>query len=54
MEVKTVKEAASILKCSYNKMLRLIHEGKIFAVQIGNGYRIPTEQLKKFMEGDEK
>ena len=52
MKVYKVKEAAEILKVSYQKILEMIKNGEIKSFKIGADYRVTEENLKAFMAGE--
>ena len=45
----TVQEAADLLRVSYNTVRRQIKAGNIYAVKIGNCYRIPRPEIEKLI-----
>lgn len=47
--IMTRKEASELLHISKNSILKLIHDGKIDAFMIGNGYRITRTAIEDFI-----
>lgn len=52
--VYTVEEAALLLDKSYYSVYRMIQSGKIAARKIGNSYRVPKEEILRFIEDKNK
>jgi excisionase family DNA binding protein len=50
----TVATTAEIFACSPKTIRRMIHEGRLRAVQLGGDYRISAEALAEFIEEGEK
>jgi len=44
-------EAARFLRCSEPLVREYIREGRIRAVKVGRGYRIPRESIEAFLAG---
>ena len=51
-ELLTVKEAAKLLKTSRVQIRRMIQSGDLTAFMVGCEYRIPTENLRIFIENN--
>ncbi len=47
----TVEEAAAILRVSTNTLRRLLRQGKIPGVKVGNSWRISRKALDAFLAG---
>ena len=48
--IMTRKELSELLHISKGTLLRLIHDGKIEAFQIGNSFRFTKEAVEEFVE----
>lgn len=46
----TVKKVAERLSCEEITVIRLIKNGKLEAIQLGNRYRVSEQALQKYME----
>jgi excisionase family DNA binding protein len=46
------REAASFLRCSEPCIREMIRTGKLHAVLVGRGYRIPRESIEGFLVGN--
>ena len=49
-ELYTPKEVADMMKISYRKVLDLIKNGDLSAIQVPGGYRVQYEDLVKYYE----
>lgn len=45
----TIAEAAELLRLSYNTIRRRIKDGTIYAAKVGGSYRIPRQEIEKFL-----
>jgi len=52
--IYTTKEAINYLKISKPTFLKLVHSGKIRAVKVGNGWRVPQLELFRLLNPEEK
>jgi len=50
-EVLTTDEAVEYLKISRPTFLKCIHQGRIKAIKVGNGWRILKSELYRFLKG---
>ncbi len=48
-EILTVKEAAKLLKTSIIQIRKMIQNGELPAVMVGQEYRIPIEVIRAFI-----
>jgi len=53
-EVLTTNEAIEYLKISKPTFLKCIHQGRIKAIKVGNGWRVLQSELYRFLGGEEK
>lgn len=53
MKFYTPKEIAEMLKVNYNRVLELIHMGKLPCMKIGRDYRISDYHLSEFTKKHE-
>jgi excisionase family DNA binding protein len=51
-EVLTTEEAIRYLKISRPTYLKCIHQGKIKAVKVGNGWRVLQSELHRFLKAE--
>ena len=49
-EVLTVKEAAALLKTSWQQIRRMIQSGELPAVKVGREWRIPRESISDLLD----
>lgn len=49
MNIYTIEELQKDLKVSRNTVLKLIKNGEIQAIKVGTQYRIPEENVKRFI-----
>ena len=52
-DVLTTDEAAKFLRISKHTLLKMIREGKIPAVEVGNSFRFLKNELESFLSGKE-
>jgi len=52
--VYTTKEVIKYLKISKPTFLKFVHSGKIRAVKVGNGWRVPQSELFRLLNLEEK
>ncbi|MFX0195178.1 MAG: excisionase family DNA-binding protein [Candidatus Hodarchaeota archaeon] len=52
-DVLTTDEAAKFLRISKHTLLKMIREGKIPAVEVGNSFRFLKNELETFLSGKE-
>ena len=52
--VYTTKEVIKYLKISKPTFLKFVHSGKIRAVKVGNGWRVPQLELFRLLNPEEK
>jgi excisionase family DNA binding protein len=52
--IYTTKETIEYLKISKPTFLKLVHSGKIRAVKVGNGWRVPESELFRLLNSEEK
>lgn len=50
----TPKEAAEILGCSVYTVHELLREGRLKGFKITSHWRIPAEELERFMQSDQE
>jgi excisionase family DNA binding protein len=50
--VLTTNEAIKYLKISKPTFLKCIHQGRIKAIKVGNGWRILQSELNRFLRGE--
>jgi excisionase family DNA binding protein len=50
-EVLTTDEAVEYLKISRPTFLKCVHQGRIKAIKVGNGWRILKSELYRFLKG---
>lgn len=50
-EVLTTNEAIEYLKISKPTFLKCIHQGRIKAIKVGNGWRVLQSELYRFLNG---
>jgi excisionase family DNA binding protein len=50
-EVLTSDEAIEYLKISKPTFLKCIHQGRIKAIKVGNGWRVLKSELYRFLKG---
>jgi excisionase family DNA binding protein len=50
-EVLTTNEAIDFLKISKPTFLKCIHQGRIKAIKVGNGWRVLQSELYRFLKG---
>jgi len=50
-EVLTTDEAIEYLKISRPTFLKCIHQGRIKAIKVGNGWRVLKSELYRFLKG---
>jgi excisionase family DNA binding protein len=50
-EVLTSDEAIEYLKISKPTLLKCIHDGRINAIKVGNGWRVLKSELYRFLKG---
>ncbi|MBN1618537.1 helix-turn-helix domain-containing protein [Candidatus Dojkabacteria bacterium] len=48
--VYTVAEVSEFLKVHWQTVLNYIKSGKLKAIKLGNGYRIPKKYFEEFIE----
>lgn len=53
MTVYTVTETTEILKSNRNTILKLLNNGTIKGFKLGRDWRIPAENLRAFMNGEQ-
>jgi excisionase family DNA binding protein len=49
-ELLTVKQAAAVMAVSRTTVYKLIHDGAIKVVYVGADMRIPTSEIRRFIE----
>jgi len=49
--VLTTNEAIEFLKISKPTFLKCIHQGRIKAIKVGNGWRVLQSELYRFLNG---
>jgi excisionase family DNA binding protein len=49
----TVSATAEMFSCAPKTIRKLIHDGKLNAVKLGNDYRISQDDIAKFIELNE-
>ena len=49
-EMKTVQQTADLMGVHWQTVLSYIRRGKIGAIRMGNRYRVPISEYKKFIE----
>lgn len=52
--VLTIDESRQYLRIPYKKMLGLVHSGEVHARQIGNVWRVPVDELEKYLNAGRK
>jgi excisionase family DNA binding protein len=52
--VYTTKETIKYLKISKPTFLKFVHSGRIRAVKVGNGWRVPQLELFRLLNPEEK
>ncbi len=50
-EVLTIDEATAYLKTSKPTFLKCIHQGKIKAIKVGDGWGVRESELYRFLKG---
>jgi excisionase family DNA binding protein len=50
-DVLTTNEAINYLKISKPTFLKFVHQGRIKAVKLGNGWRVLQSELYRFLKG---
>jgi excisionase family DNA binding protein len=50
-EVLTTGEAIKYLKISKPTFLKFVHQGRIKAIKLGNGWRVLQSELYRFLKG---
>jgi excisionase family DNA binding protein len=53
-EVLSVREVAAVLRVSEDTVRNEISRGKLAAIMVGRGYRIPAEVLERYLGLDVK
>ncbi len=51
-EVLTAREAADALRVSHSHMLKMLREGKIPGVKVGQTYRVPKQVIARMLDTD--
>jgi excisionase family DNA binding protein len=46
----SLKRAAPLIGMSYPTLLRLVHDKKIKAIKIGNGWKVTKYEIRRFLE----
>ena len=52
--ILTTKEACYYLRISRPTYLKYLHTGRIKAVRVGKGWRVPKSELDWFLQGDNR
>lgn len=50
--IYTLQEVATILKCSYSTVYKLVKEEKLKSFRVGADYRVKQEDLDAFTRGE--
>jgi excisionase family DNA binding protein len=49
MGLLTLKEAATVLRCSIPTVRRLVNDGELQSVRVGKQLRIDVDEIKRFI-----